>query len=261
MKYPAVFVCHGGGPLPLLGRQPDVAQHLSEVRQKWLALESPPSAIVVFSGHWESDPIRIIASAQPPLLYDYYGFPNEAYDLKYPAPGSPTLANKIHTLLSKANIPSVLDTQRGNDHGVFVPLMLMFPEAEIPVVEVSLHADLTPQSNLRLGEALRSLRDENVLLVGSGYSFHNMGALMRPSTEASLASRAFNDWLKESMLGDARTTKLLGWESAPSARACHPREEHLAPLFCVVGAVGDDAKAELIFDPPGKIAVSSYMFR
>jgi 4,5-DOPA dioxygenase extradiol len=262
MKYPAVFLAHGGGPMPLLGMQPDIAQHLTAVRQKWLPPDVLPSAIVVVSAHWESDPIRIIASAQPSMIYDYYGFPPKAYELKYPAPGSPILANKIHTLLSNANIPSVLDTQRGYDHGVYVPLMLMYPEAEIPVVEVSLHADLTPQSNLRLGAALRSLRDENVLLVGSGYSFHNMSAFMRPSADASLAARAFNDWLKESMLmGDSRSAKLLAWETAPSARFCHPREEHLAPLFVVAGAVGDDAKAVLIFDAPGDLACSSYLFQ
>lgn len=259
VRYPAIFVNHGGGPLPLLGKQPKIASHLTDVRRNWLPKETP-SAIVVFSGHWESSPIKITSSAKPSLYYDYYGFPPEAYDIAYPVRGNPKLANKIHALLKEANIPSELDDKRGLDHGVFVPLLLMYPEAEVPVVQVSLHSDLTAESNLQIGRALQSLRDENVLFVGSGFTFHNMRAFFNPTREAKQASSKFNDWLKETMLGTTRSAQLLRWTHAPHARLCHPREEHLVPLFAIAGVAGDESKGELIFENTEGFAYSSYRF-
>ena len=258
-RYPAVFVNHGGGPLPLLGQDPGIASHLGDVRKTWLPKE-PPSSIVVFSAHWESDPIKITSSIKPSLYFDYYGFPKEAYDIKYPVPGSPTVANKIHTLLTQAGIPCEKTDDRGLDHGVFVPLLLMYPEAEIPVVQVSLHSDLSPKSNFELGEALRSLRQENVLFVGSGYTFHNMRAFFNPSEDIRQASIGFNNWLKQAVLGDSRRKELSAWKQAPHAQICHPREEHLVPLFVIAGLAGDEASVKLIYDTDDTFAVSSYMF-
>jgi 4,5-DOPA dioxygenase extradiol len=159
MRYPALFVNHGGGPLPLLGQQPKIVQHLQNTVQNHLPKE-PPKAIVVISAHWEANPIRITSSASPSMYYDYSGFPSETYKLQYSAPGSPDLAHKVHDLLTRAGIQCQLDPKRGYDHGVFVPLMIMYPSANIPVVCVSLHPTLNARFHLALGHALAPLRDQ-----------------------------------------------------------------------------------------------------
>jgi 4,5-DOPA dioxygenase extradiol len=278
MKFPAIFVNHGGGPMPLLGKQPDIVQHMKDVRSKWLPNDANPSAIVVFSAHWESDPIKITSAPNPPMLYDYYGFPPETYQYQYNAPGSPALAERIHGLLDAADIPNELDPDRGFDHGVFIPLMLMYPEATIPVVAVSLHSSLSAATHIAIGQALAPLRDtDSVLLLGSGYTFHNMQAFFHPSDTTYKASKAFNAWLKETLLSNNNNNNtnkettpvmeaLAKWESAPGARICHPREEHLLPLLMTAAAgssSGSDAKATLIFETTagnGNHAISSYRF-
>jgi 4,5-DOPA dioxygenase extradiol len=289
MKYPTIFINHGGGPLPLLGRQPDLVEGMKNAVQKYLPKDpsSQPSAIVVISAHWESDPISITASSNPSLYYDYYGFPPESYEYKYPAPGSPELAQKIHDLLSNAGIESQLDYKRGFDHGVFVPLMIMYPQAQIPVVQVSLHPSLDAKTHIDIGRALSPLRnsnnDDDILILGSGYTFHNMNAFFNPSPTSIKASNDFNNWLKTTILGNdddgngnndsekaASNKKLSSFSStssmldeltvwdkkAPGARIAHPREEHLLPLFVVAAAAaggsgGDDdgsTKSTLIYD-------------
>lgn len=262
MLYPSVFVNHGGGPLPLMGQQPDLVAHMKEVREKWLPKE-PPKAIVMVSAHWESNPVRITGSANPPMLFDYYGFPPETYKYQYPAPGDPQLATKIQNLLSKEGIESDLDKKRGYDHGVFIPLMLMFPEANIPVVCVSLHSSLSMTKNLAIGKALSTLRQEGVLIVGSGYTFHNMQAFLTGHKTGSMYKQSsdFNEWLKETMLGNR--DRMANWQDAPGARFCHPREEHLLPLFVTAAAAGEDAQTKLIYEEAagdGQYAVSSYLF-
>mmetsp|Transcript_53020 Transcript_53020/g.128639 ORF Transcript_53020/g.128639 Transcript_53020/m.128639 type:complete len:311 (+) Transcript_53020:1569-2501(+) len=284
MKFPTIFCNHGGGPLPLLGRQLDLVQGMKDAVQKYLPPidTSPPSAIVVLSAHWESDPISITSSPNPSLYYDYHGFPPESYNYKYPVPGNPALAEKIQHLLSDNGIKSQLDDERGLDHGVFVPLMIMYPHADIPVVQVSLHPSLDAQTHINIGKALSSLResdgDENILILGSGYTFHNMNAFFNPSKATIQASNDFNTWLKStilvsppsssSSLGDDdeddvpsssclsssvmyqdRLHKLSKWDKeAPGARIAHPREEHLLPLLMVVAAAGEDSKPTLIYD-------------
>jgi 4,5-DOPA dioxygenase extradiol len=266
MRFPAVFVNHGGGPLPLLGRQPELVEHMKEVRTKWLP-QRKPDAIVVLSAHWESDPIQILASPNPSMLYDYSGFPPETYKYEYPAPGSPELANKIKNLLDKNGLKSELNDQRGFDHGVFIPLMIMYPEADIPVVAVSLHSSLSADINIQIGKALEPLRDENILLLGSGYTFHNMHGFFHPSEKTYKASTDFNAWLKDAITnesGNAILEKLEAWEKAPGARISHPREEHLIPLFMVAAAAsGSEATPEVILDTRagnGEHAISSYLF-
>lgn len=255
--------------MPLLGRQPKLVQHMQEAVRQWLPAHehSPPTAIVVVSAHWEGSPVRITAAAQPPMLYDYYGFPPEAYQYDYPAPGNPALARKIHDLLAKAGIDSVLDQERGFDHGVFVPLLLMYPDADIPVVALSLDSSLDATRNMALGHALSSLREEGVLLLGSGYTFHNMEAFFHQSAETHRQSALFNDWLKETLLESdshaAALQELQHWERAPGARVCHPRAEHLLPLLTIAAAAGSAANATLIYDvPPSKEdhAISAYLF-
>ena len=200
MKYPTVFVNHGGGPLPLMGKQPNLVKSMKEVVTKFLPKDNPPSAIVVLSAHWESDPISITAGSNPSLYYDYSGFPPETYSYLYPAPGKPELARRIQNLLTKQGLTSVLDDKRGFDHGVFVPLMIMYPEATIPVVEVSLHKSLDATVNMQIGMALQPLREENILILGSGYTFHNMHSFFNPSQKSINASQEFNNWLKDTIL-------------------------------------------------------------
>jgi len=263
MRYPTLFVNHGGGPLPLLGRQPELAKHMAETVQKWLP-EKKPSAIVVLSAHWETKPVSITSSPKPGMYYDYSGFPPETYSYQYPAPGHPQLAQRIKDLFDKQGIPSQLDSKRGFDHGVFVPLMLMYPDANIPVVAVSMDASLSVERNMAIGSALEPLRDENILILGSGYTFHNMHAFFHPSDQTMKQSRLFNDWLQETLAPSQTLSSILPqlamWEGAPGARVCHPREEHLLPLFMTAAAAGADAHARLIWSDTNDHAVSSFMF-
>lgn len=233
-----LYISHGGGPLPLLGdagHQALVAQ-LQQMAQR---IERP-QAIIVFSAHWEAPKVTITAGAQPDLIYDYSGFPAESYRIEYPAPGAPELAEQVAQTLQLAGIETQLDAQRGYDHGVFVPLKIMFPEADIPIIQVSLLRSLDADAHLRLGEALAGLAQNNILFVGSGFSFHNMRAFFNTSAAADAENMAFEAWLKETLCSDAlteseRRLRFVHWEQAPSARFCHPREEHLLPLHVCYG--------------------------
>lgn len=258
MKFPVLFLNHGGGPLPLLGRQPSIVNHIQSVRKLYLP-NTPPKLIVVISAHWEEDPVHISSSPNPQMYFDYQGFPPESYAYSYPAPGSPDFANRIQKLLDKAGIPSRLDEQRGFDHGVFIPLMLLYPEANIPTVCVSVHGSLEAKANIELGRALAPLlNDEDVLMVGSGYTFHNLKAFFHPSDATYKASVQFNEWLIDTLLVDRNDKnqistyidKLLEWEKAPGARLCHPRAEHFIPLLVVAGAAFESSMnvPQLIYD-------------
>lgn len=233
-----LYISHGGGPLPLLGDAGHQAL-VAQLRQMAQRIERP-QAIIVFSAHWEASKITVTAGAHPDLIYDYSGFPAESYRIQYPAPGAPELATKIAKILQHAGIETQLDEQRGYDHGVFVPLKIMFPEADIPIIQVSLLRNLDANDHLRLGEALRGLTQDNLLFVGSGFSFHNMRAFFNASAEADAENLAFEAWLKETLCSGAlteseRRLRLATWEQAPSARFCHPREEHLLPLHVCYG--------------------------
>jgi aromatic ring-opening dioxygenase catalytic subunit (LigB family) len=212
---------------------------------------SKPEAILVISAHWEEPAATIFSAENTPLFYDYYGFQAEAYDIRYPAAGSPDLVKTIRALLGQAHIPSTVEPSRGLDHGVFIPLNLMFPQADIPVVQLSLLSGLDPAAHLALGKALRGVWDENLLVIGSGFSFHNLNAFFASDADAiDPANETFQDWLIETvtteMPQDERERRLTDWESAPSARYCHPREEHLLPLHVCAGLAGD--QGQVIFD-------------
>ncbi len=237
-----VFLSHGGGPLPLLG-DPGHEEMRRTLRQ--LAPQLPrPSAIVVISAHWEEAQATVLRGSTPPLLYDYYGFPAQSYQLRYPAPGHPALAQQLADHLTARGVASRCDDTRGFDHGLFVPLSLLFPAADIPCVQLSLLSSLDAEAHLRLGEALRDLPVENLLIVGSGFSFHNMRAFFTPATpETTSWNEAFERWLADTctdrhLQEDTRRQRLVHWESAPHARYCHPREEHLLPLHVCYGIVG-----------------------
>jgi 4,5-DOPA dioxygenase extradiol len=254
-----VYFSHGGGPLPILGDPGHVV--MVEFMERLPARLRRPDAILVVSAHWEESVPTLLGAEGPPLFYDYYGFPKQAYELTYPAPGAPALAERVAVLLQKQGIPSRIDDQRGFDHGLFIPLKLMYPEADIPCTQLSLIRGLDAESHLALGAALRDLRGENVLVVGSGFSFHNLQAFSWDGDQgADKANEAFQDWLIETCTGpltqSERQERLVYWEDAPSARYCHPREEHLLPLHVCVGMA--DKPGERIFDDHilGKRAVA-----
>ncbi len=210
-----------------------------------------PTAVLVVSAHWEEDVPTVLGAATPPLFHDYYGFPKEAYEIEYPAPGAPALAARVAGLLESRGIPCRIDDRRGFDHGLFIPLKLMYPEADIPCTQLSLIRGLDPAAHIALGSALRDLLQEDVLVIGSGFSFHNLRAFSwegAPSADA--ANDAFQDWLIETCAGplvpDECQARLAKWEAVPSARYCHPREEHLLPLHVCVGLAG--SPGEVVFD-------------
>jgi 4,5-DOPA dioxygenase extradiol len=245
-----LFIPHGGGPLPLLGDKGH--RHLVKFLQEIPSDLGQPSAILVISAHWEENIATITSGANPALIYDYYGFPEASYQIQYPAPGSPGLADKIFQLLTHSGIEVRLDRERGFDHGLFVPLKIMFPEANIPCVQLSLVRGLDPVTHINIGKALSALREENVLILGSGFSFHNLGAFfVRNSESPDLKNTAFEEWLIDSCTSPAlsageRETRLIHWRDAPYANYCHPREEHLLPLHVCLGL--SDAPARLVFN-------------
>ncbi|HVY30867.1 MAG TPA: class III extradiol ring-cleavage dioxygenase [Polyangiaceae bacterium] len=242
-RIPVVFLPHGGGPWPFVrlpfgseAEQADLARYLRTVRH---VPESPPQALLVISAHWEQPRPTVMNGKQPPLLFDYYGFPKESYELTWPAPGAPELAQRVQSLLAAAGIASDNDGERGFDHGTFVPLKLAYPDAEIPTVQLSLKAGLDPKEHLAIGRALEPLRSEGVFIIGSGMTYHNMRAM---GPQGRPAASAFDAWLRDAATRPAREreSRLAEWTSAPAARAAHPREEHLLPLMVVAGAAGDD---------------------
>lgn len=239
MPQNVLFLSHGGGPLPLLGdhAHAEMVASLELIAKKM----ATPSAIVVISAHWETDLPAITHAAKPELIYDYGGFPDEAYDIEYPAPGEPALAEQIFASLGSNAIEALLDDKRGFDHGLFVPLKIMYPNANIPCVQVSMLRNLDPARHIELGKALAHLEYDDLLIIGSGFSFHNMRAFFTPDTDENRAqNEAFEHWLIDTcgnrhMDESERTERLINWASAPHARYCHPREEHLLPLHVCYG--------------------------
>jgi aromatic ring-opening dioxygenase catalytic subunit (LigB family) len=259
----ALFISHGGGPLPLLGDPGH--KELVDVFKSVVAQLAKPSAIIVISAHWEADKPTITAGSNPPLIYDYSGFPEASYEIEYPAPGEPSLARKIFNALQENDIEAMLDEQRGFDHGLFVPLKIMYPQANIPCVQVSLIDSLNAADHIKLGNALRGLPVNNVLVLGSGFSFHNMKAFFsEPSSEQQSLNNAFENWLIETCSGDGldeqeREKRLIHRESAPGARYCQPREEHLLPLHVCYGFAKSRARQVFTFKVMGKQA-SAYLW-
>lgn len=261
-RLPTYFISHGGGPWPWL---PDMRRMLANLEASLAAipgqLPEKPKAILMISGHWEEKDFAVMATEHPPMVYDYSGFPPFTYEIKYEAPGAPDLARRTADLIAAAGLPTRLDSQQGFDHGVFAPMYVMYPKAEMPTYQVSLRHGYDPAEHLALGRALAPLRDEGVLIVGSGLSYHNLRrfgeAGRRPSAE-------FDAWLGEALASapDRRVEKLKRWEEAPSARICHPEEDHLVPLMAAVGAA-EGEKAERVYhdtDVYGGITASSYKF-
>ncbi len=241
-RMPVIYLPHGGGPwpwtrpfTPQLGI--DYVALRAYLESIPGALPRRPRAIVVVSAHWEAPVPTVSAAARPPMLYDYSGFPEDTYRLSWPAPGEPRLARQVGALLRAAGIDSAEDARRGFDHGAFVPLALGFPDADVPTVQLSLDAGYDPVKHLAIGRALAPLRDEGVLLVGSGMSWEDFRArdIVRRSND-------FDAWFRDTGTAPprARDAALARWTDAPHARVAHPHEEHLLPMMVAAGAAGDD---------------------
>jgi len=265
MKYvrlPTLFISHGGGPWP----------YLEDMRQRFAvtasALEKLPStlpvkpkAILVITGHWQEPEFTVSTAARPPMEYDYYGFPEHTYHVQYPASGSPKLASRVCELLSAADIKCAKDPNRGFDHGVFVPMLLMYPQADIPIVLLSMKSTYDPLEHIKLGETLAPLRDEGVLIVGSGLTYHNMRGFGR--SESYQPSVEFEQYLNNAISDpdpQRRNQALVNWEQAPFARLVHPREDHLIPLMVAAGAAGDSIGQRIFTDTVFEVLMASYRF-
>ncbi|WP_322867674.1 DODA-type extradiol aromatic ring-opening family dioxygenase [Aquicoccus sp. G2-2] len=262
-RMPSYFISHGGGPWPWVENMRTTFAAL-EASFKRLPGELPerPKAVLMISGHWEEqDAFTVMHAPAPPMLYDYYNFPPHTYEITYPAPGAPALAERTAGLIAAAGLPSRLDDARGFDHGTFVPMAILWPDADMPLFQVSMRANYAPAEHFALGRALAPLRDDGVLIIGSGLSYHNLRAF---GPAAKAPSMAFDGWLNDTLAlpAPARTTALEGWESAPYARQCHAREDHLVPLFAALGAA-EDAPATRIYhedDIYGGVTASSWRF-
>ncbi|MEQ1579043.1 MAG: class III extradiol ring-cleavage dioxygenase [Steroidobacteraceae bacterium] len=260
-RLPTFFISHGGGPWPWI----DEMRTMFAGSAGWLAhlpetLPAVPKAILSVTGHWEAPEFTVGTSTAPPMVYDYSGFPEHTYHIKYPAPGSPAIAERVRHLLSAAGIRCDTDATRGFDHGTFVPLYVMYPEATIPVVQLSIKHSMDPREHLHAGTALQPLRDEGVLVVGSGLSYHNMRGFRGGGGPASVA---FEHWLTSAVSEPnvaTRTSRLLSWEQAPAARLSHPREDHLIPLMVVAGAAGEDQGRRDFLDNAMGVVMASYRF-
>ncbi len=261
---PTLVVPHGAGPCFFMDWNPPTAWNAMADFLKGIAATLParPTAIVLVSGHWLQSTFSVTTAARPTLIYDYHGFPPHTYELRYPAPGDPALASRIAGLLDGAALGGREDAQRGFDHGMFIPLKLMFPDADIPVVQLSLRSDLDPRAHIEAGRALQALCGEGVLIVGSGMSFHNMRGYGDP--RFAPISDEFDHWLTAAveLPPGERDWALQRWEDAPAARLCHPprAEEHLIPLLVAAGAAGDSNGRKVFSDRVMHTTLSAYRF-
>jgi aromatic ring-opening dioxygenase catalytic subunit (LigB family) len=260
---PTFFISHGGGPWPWLDgdfrRQFDRLE--VSLRDIAASVRPKPRAILVISGHWEAPRFTVMSSGRPGMVYDYSGFPEHTYSIRYAAPGAPEVAERVRELLEQAGIPAALDPDQGFDHGTYAPLAVMYPDADVPVVQLSLKSGYSPEEHLAVGRALRPLRDEGVLIVASGLSYHN---LRRFGAAAREPSEAFDAWLDGTLNAkpQERSRRLADWSNAPSARIAHPQEDHFIPLMVAVGAAEGEPAHRVYHERGfmGGVTASSYRF-
>lgn len=265
MKQPTLFIPHGGGPCFFMDPDGGAPDPMWRGMQAYLvglvaSLPERPRAILLVSGHWEGMPVAVHVGTGQPLLYDYYGFPEHTYHLRWEAPGAPDVARRAAALLGAAGFATAEESQRGWDHGVFVPMMVAVPDADIPLAQLSLRQDLDPAAHIAMGRALAPLRDEGVLIIGSGMSFHNLRA--RGPSVTPLAE-AWDLALTEAVVDPdpvARAARVARWTDLPHARFAHPREEHLLPLMVALGAGTDDIAVRDYHDTVMGWVLSGYRF-
>ncbi len=261
---PTYFLSHGGGPWPFMKEQYGATYDVLEASLADLPKQigGRPAAVLVVSSHWEEREPTLSSGAQPPMIYDYNGFPAHTYQLQYKAPGSPALAERACALLREGGFNAALDPARGFDHGTYSLLYPVFPEADVPVVQLSLKHGFDPLAHVAMGRALAPLRSEGILIIGSGLSYHN---LRQFGPGGKLASHRFDDWLQFALLTlppSQRTAAALNWSGAPYARMAHPREEHLMPLMVALGAAEQEEAACVYHEDAffGSLTLSSFRF-
>ncbi|MDE2112448.1 MAG: dioxygenase [Alphaproteobacteria bacterium] len=264
-KLPTYFISHGGGPWPYMTGEfrtgmAKLEQSLLDMRME---LGDAPKAVLIISGHWKEQGLAVSSGERPGMVYDYYGFPEYLYHIKYGAPGSPQLARRVQDLLHASGFDSSSDPTRGFDHGTFSLMKPLYPEEDMPLVQLSLDAGFDPALHLAVGRALAPLREEGVVIIGSGLSFHNL-RIMR-GTSGYEPSRLFDAWLQRTLVeasADERAQQLVAWERAPAARIAHPREDHLLPLMVAVGAAWDEPGATTYHQTDffGGLTASSFRF-
>jgi aromatic ring-opening dioxygenase catalytic subunit (LigB family) len=234
--------------------------------------KNKPTACLVISAHWEAPVATVQSGDTSSLYYDYYNFPKETYNLSYPVAPAKHLSQRVTELLKKANIPNSIDSKRGYDHGVFIPMMLIYPDADIPTIQLSLVSGLDPQTHIKIGEALAPLRDEGVFILGSGMSYHNMRGF--GESRANKDSEPFHQYLRDTLNDDDNSSNskkktyaqkvqgLMDWKKAPKARENHPREEHLIPLMCIAGTSSNSGgkSKEVFYDDVIGVKCSGYVF-
>ena len=267
-RLPTYFLSHGGGPWPYMDggmrrRFDKLEASLLAIRQEWnREWGDAARAVLVISGHWETEEFAVSSGARPGMVFDYYGFPEHLYRIKYDAPGSPELAMRLRAMLHAGGFACESDPERGFDHGTFGLMQPLYPNGEMPIVQLSIKQDLDPLAHLSVGRLLAPLRDDGIVIIGSGSSFHNL-ALRGPA--AIEPSRRFDDWLQETLLQSPvceRRKRVANWMLAPEARSAHPREDHLIPLMVALGAA-EEEPAKLVFhqdDFLGGWALSSFRF-
>ncbi len=262
---PTLFIAHGGGPCFFMewkmGPRDTWDGMAAWLKQLASTIGQKPRALVVISAHWEEQEFTINTGAHPTLLYDYYGFPPETYKIEYKAPGSPEVAARVAELLAASGIKSVANSVRGLDHGVFIPLKLVFPEADIPIVQVSMRRGLYAKDHLALGRALAPLRSEGVLIIGSGMSYHNLNNFGRTGGEKDAI--AFDGWLQNVVCQSdsaKRSDDLSNWSGAPSARGAHPKEDHLIPLMVAAGAGEGEVGKTIYSEHVMGVPLSAFQF-
>lgn len=261
---PTYFLSHGGGPWPFMKEQYGATYDVLEAALAALPRQTggQPKAVLVVSSHWEERKPTLSSGARPPMIYDYSGFPAHTYQVQYGAPGSPTVAERASALLHAAGIDAGVDATRGFDHGTYSMLYPIFPQADVPVVQLSLKHGFDPLAHMAIGRALAPLRGEGVLILGSGLSYHN---LRQFGPGGRLASHAFDEWLHFALLTltpAQRTAAMLNWSGAPYARMAHPREEHLMPLLVALGAAEHEDATCVYHEDAffGSLAISSFRF-
>ena len=259
---PTYFISHGGGPWPYID---DMRAMFHTLEASLVAMpkqiQQTPKAILMISGHWERSTLGVMSNPHPSMEYDYHGFPDHTYQIQYKAPGSPEIAARVASLIKEAGMAVDLDPHKGFDHGAFAPMAVMYPDADMPLIQLSLQSNLDPTEHLALGRALAPLRAEGVLIVGSGLSYHNL-SLMGP--QAKVPSMAFDNWLHDTLASapKQRSDRLIQWTKAPFARVAHPREDHLVPLMVALGAA-ENGQATCVYHEDGVfggMTASSFRF-
>jgi aromatic ring-opening dioxygenase catalytic subunit (LigB family) len=261
---PTYFVSHGGGPWPYmkeeLGHQYDHLEASLQDMPRQLGMT--PKAVLMISAHWSEKDFTVSTSPNPSMVYDYSGFPAHTYQVKYNAPGSPELALRVRSLLQDGGHSIALDPDRGFDHGTFTVMFTMYPGAQVPIVQLSLKRGYDPKLHLEIGKALTPLRQEGVLIIGSGLSYHN---LRNFGAGGAQPSQQFDAWLQQTLVQSdptQRLDQLIDWISAPAARLAHPQEDHLLPLMVAVGAAQNESATCFYHEESfgGGITVSSFRF-